>query len=96
MSKFIRENLQFNRGDITPSEKVLLKALHRIGAPAFVRTGERHITLTAEQNDDRTWADYYGEFRGGYPYVDPVVEAAVKKHGFYLEWENPACLGIYK
>tara|TARA_R110002020_G_scaffold473174_1_gene702071 strand:- start:721 stop:1032 length:312 start_codon:yes stop_codon:yes gene_type:complete len=32
--------------------------------------------------------DYYGEYRGGYPYIDPALEALATKLGGYWEWRN--------
>lgn len=40
--------------------------------------------------------DYYGEFRGGYPWINPVLEKIAKKHNYIIEWENSACCRLYK
>lgn len=32
--------------------------------------------------------DYYGEFRGGYPWIAPELEEWAKSQGGYWEWEN--------
>lgn len=32
--------------------------------------------------------DYYGEFRGGFPYINPKLEAWAEEQGGYWEWEN--------
>lgn len=93
MSQYIKENLQYNHGDITAPEKLLLAELWAIGAPAFVREGERHITLTAEQNDDRVWADYCYL---GMTVIDREVDEVVRGRGFCLKWDNAACLSIRK
>ena len=93
MSQYIKDNLQYNNGDITTPEKLLLAELWAIGAPAFVREGERHITLTAEQNDDRVWASqcYRGEVG-----IDLEVYQAISRRGFFFEWESAACVSIIK
>lgn len=36
--------------------------------------------------------DYYGEFRGGYPWIAPELVEWAEKKGLYWEWENPGCI----
>lgn len=36
--------------------------------------------------------DYYGEFRGGYPWIHPELESWAAKNGFFWEWENPGTI----
>ena len=48
------------------------------------------IIVSAE--DGRDFADYYGEFRGGYPFVDPVLEKFAATNNMFWEWENPGCI----
>lgn len=55
---------------------------------AFERDGL--IYVSAENGDDA--ADYYGEFRGGDPWVCPRLEKWAEKRGCYWEWENPGCI----
>ena len=40
-------------------------------------------------------ADYYGEFRGGYPWIHPDLEKAVEEIGFQIEWYDPGTLFAY-
>lgn len=40
-------------------------------------------------------ADYYGEFRGGYPWIHPDLEEAVKEIGYRIEWWDPGTLVAY-
>lgn len=40
--------------------------------------------------------DYYGEFRGGYSWIHPTLEKIADKHGYGIEWENPACCRLFK
>jgi len=58
------------------------------------RDHANQVTLSAE--DGHGFADYYGEFRGGYPYIDPRIEEAAEKLGLYWEWENAGCLNAYE
>ena len=41
-------------------------------------------------------ADYYGEFRGGYPWIHPDLEEAVKKYGYSIEWQSPGEIKAYR
>lgn len=57
--------------------------------PTVIECDDR-VLVSAE--DGKGLADYYGEFRGGYPYIHPTLEAWAKKRGMYWEWENPGCI----
>ena len=37
-------------------------------------------------------ADYYGEFRRGYPWVNPKLEQFLDKLGYMIEWYDPGTL----
>lgn len=52
------------------------------------------ICVSAEHGDDA--ADYYGEYRGGYPWINPKLESAAKKCGCYWEWLNPGAIALYR
>ncbi len=53
---------------------------------------ERDDRVLVSAEDGKGLADYYGEFRGGYPYIHPTLEAWAKKRGMYWDWENPGCI----
>ena len=57
--------------------------------------GRPLITSESPAADGMKVVDYYGEFRGHYPWVDPRLEKFLNKNGLYYEWENAACVGIY-
>lgn len=40
-------------------------------------------------------ADYYGEFRGGYPWRSPKLEKACKEMGLFIEWDSPGTLSAW-
>lgn len=48
------------------------------------------LEISAE--DGKDLADYYGEFRGGYPYIHTVLVAWAKKLGMYWEWQHPGAI----
>jgi len=41
-------------------------------------------------------ADYYGEFRGGYAWINEKIEKRAEELGLYIEWVNPGCLAVYE
>ena len=59
---------------------------------AFERDGM--LCVSAENGDG--FADYYGEFRGGTPFIHPDLEKWAADHGGYWEWENPGCIIFVK
>lgn len=59
----------------------------------FVERGALAM-VSAEHGDGA--ADYYGEFRGGYPYIDPALEKFAEKHDAYWEWVNPGLIALYR
>jgi hypothetical protein len=48
------------------------------------------VRCTSENGHDVL--DYYGEYRGGYPWVNPVLEKEAKKKGFFWEWQHPGAI----
>jgi hypothetical protein len=65
-----------------------------IDAVIFKRDGK--IYLSTERENSYLFADYYGEYRGGYPWVSEFAENYAKSLGGYWEWENPGCLVLIK
>ena len=55
---------------------------------AFERDG--CLFISAENGDNA--ADYYGEHRGGYCWINEALEAWAEKRGGYFEWENPGTI----
>ena len=39
--------------------------------------------------------DFYGEFRGGYPWIHENVERIAAAFGYHTEWINPGCFGFW-
>ncbi len=48
--------------------------------------------LCVSTEDGKDFADYYGEFRGGYPYIKPALVEWAKKLGMYWEWQHPGSI----
>lgn len=59
---------------------------------SFIRNDR--LFISGENGDNA--CDYYGEFRGGYPYINPILEEFAAKNGGYFDWENPACIVFCK
>jgi hypothetical protein len=77
-------------------------ALKKIGAPVFVREGEEgpYFCISAEDNGEKTWADYYmmtdgPELEGWRFGVCAEVIDILDANGLYCEWENPGSLSVY-
>lgn len=51
------------------------------------------VCVSAE--DGRGWADYYGEFTGGFPTIDPHLEHFAKERGLNWQWQNPGVIALY-
>lgn len=48
------------------------------------------IFVSAE--DGGHFADYYGEYRGGHPWIHPSLTAFAERNDCYWEWQNPGCI----
>ena len=72
-----------------------IKRIKQMGFEAFDSVGYGAIVLvSAEHGDDA--ADYYGEYRGGYPWINPKLEEFAKKNGCYWEWCHPGAIALYE
>ena len=70
-------------------QKIKIDGLdEKLSPSVFVREGQ--IFVSAE--DGRGFADYYGEFRGGYPYIHESLTEFAETRGMYWEWQNPGCI----
>ncbi|MFV2091155.1 MAG: hypothetical protein ACC642_10880 [Pseudomonadales bacterium] len=88
MSKITTEGEKYNRQTGKYEPAMVMPTL------ILDRDESNQVMLSAE--DGGYFADYYGEFRGGYPWIDPRVEKAAERLGFYWEWENAAVLTAYE
>lgn len=62
-------------------------------SPTVHVSRDSEVILSAEEGDGLL--DYYGEFRGGYPYIHPAIEAKAKELGGHLEWINAGAVGFF-
>jgi hypothetical protein len=63
--------------------------------PSFIRNGRLYIS---GEDEGSTYGscDYYGEFRGGDPWISPELLQWAKDRGGYWLWENPGCISFEK
>lgn len=47
-------------------------------------------------DDGSLFIDYYGEHRGGYPWIDPRIVKAAEAEGCYWEWQNPGSIVLHQ
>lgn len=69
-----------------------IEQINALGFHAFTHDG-KYVKVSLEYGDDA--GDYYGEFRGGYPWINPKLERLAKAKRAYWEWENAACITLY-
>ena len=48
--------------------------------------------LQVSAEDGGYFADYYGEFRDGYPWIDPALEKWAENKACYWDWESPGSI----
>lgn len=72
----------------------ILAEIAKMGFYAFHHEGEYDIVKVSAENGDDA-ADYYGEYRGHYCWINPKLEALAQKYDAFWEWENPGCIALY-
>lgn len=81
----------------------IIKRIEAMGMGKLIITTDdedRRIRMSCEDYVDEgdvflQAGDYYGEFRGGYPWINPKLEKLAEQAGLYWEWENPAVICLY-
>lgn len=56
--------------------------------------GDGVVRVSAEEGDSA--ADYWGEFRGNCPWINPKLEALAEKYDCFWEWMNPGAIALYE
>ncbi len=68
------------------------KSIEKLGFKTF--DGDYGLSVSDEvvnENDEQS-LDYYGEFRGGYPWINPELVKVAEDNGCYWEWANPGSI----
>ena len=77
--------------------------LKALGVPMYIHDGETyHFLISAEENYDTIWADYYAMTDGVMYYddlddfgVNEKINAILDQHGLFCEWQNPGALAVF-
>ena len=56
----------------------------------FIDGGQ--LKISAEEGDAA--ADYYGEYRGNDPWINPTLEDWAEERGCYWEWDHPGAIAL--
>ena len=78
--------------------KKAFTALKNLGSPVIVGDDygdDKFFRISAEQNDDVVWADYYQMDMGLFG-VNQVVVDILDANGLFAEWINPGVLGVHE
>jgi hypothetical protein len=87
------EKLQNNLPKLT-NFKFVGSDLVEVSTPPYSFIRDCKLFISGEEGDNA--CDYYGEYRGGYCYINPALEEYAAKNGGYFDWENPACIVFCK
>lgn len=61
---------------------------------SFIRDGI--LILSAEHEySQQVIADYWGEFRGGLPWISDTLEQWAEEQDLHWEWRDPGSIGLY-
>lgn len=71
--------------------------LKQIGCPAHECADYGHFIISAEDNYNHLWADYYDGWNlDGYEFgVCPEITNILQTNGLFCEWINAGMLGVY-
>lgn len=73
-----------------------LPMVEGIVCPWFVRNDSPGVLrISTEREISYMFADYYGEFRGGYAWIHPDIEKWAQNNHGYWEWENASNIAFY-
>ena len=64
-----------------------------VRVPATVRDDK--LIVSAEESDSYCWLDYYGEFRGGSPWIHPELMNFAESYGGFWEWNHAGSITFY-
>ena len=81
--------------------KEAFNQLQKIDAPVSKNRGNAEsFLISAENNNNGYWADYYAEFaeppaQFNDPYISPIILNIFKKYELHYEWESPGGLSVW-
>lgn len=74
------------------SNKNLTNKIKALGFTPFPHE-ERWVAVSGDEGDDAM--DYYGDFRGGYPWINPKLKDLAKEFDMIIEWINPGSICFF-
>jgi len=75
--------------------------LKKMGVPMYIHEGESyHFLISAEENYDTIWADYYAMSDGTYGDlcdfgINEKINRVLNDYGLFSEWQNPGAVAVF-
>ena len=75
--------------------------LKNMGVPMYIHESESYnFLISAEENYDTIWADYWAMSDGAYGDLDDFgvneqINYVLNMYNLFCEWQNPGALGVY-
>lgn len=73
----------------------LITQINRMGFHVCLHNDHGALIIVSAEHGDSA-ADYYGEYRGGYPWINPKLEQLAQSNHCFWEWHNPGAIGLYE
>lgn len=70
--------------------------LKEVNAKLEVFRKDGLLSVSAETEHAQNFIDYYGEFRGGLPFISDELKEIAAEHGAHWQWINPGEIGLIK
>jgi hypothetical protein len=80
---------------MTRNARNAFRLLKTIKCPVLETTRSAEFLISAEDNIDTLWADFYGEFCGGYPTINNKIISILESKGLFAEWIDAGTIGVY-
>jgi len=81
--------------------QIMIESDYDLKTDEFIKTAVQSYldsdnVLCVTSDTGQGFIDYYGEFRGNFPYIAPQLEEFAKANGMLWEWQNPGSIGLYE
>lgn len=75
------------------TKEQIIEKVKATGAFTFQK-GSAIISVSGDHDDNMI--DYYGDYRGGYSWINPILEKVAKDCNCYWEWDNPSSISLWR